>query len=503
MTASRRQPVHRRRAAARGRGEATAVRSMFDAIAPRYDLVNRIMTFRMDVGWRKRTVARRSRLPPRVARCSTWPAAPATSAASWRAAGLPPDRRRPQLRDARRAPAPTRRWSRPTPCASRCPTAPSTASRAASPCATSSTSAAFLAELGPGACDPAGASPCSRWPSPPNPVLRLGPRRLLRQGRAPDRRAAVRRRRLPLPAQVGRLPARARRRCSPLVRDAGFADAERTAAVRRHRPAASPGPAMAEPMAELVARTRRLDGDVDLLAAAGADGVLFERGRAGSPAGASPLRVPRRRGGRRRSPPSPSTTRSAARAAARWPSARCPSCPTARRRRARRARRSSGAGPRTAPAGSRRSARRGAVPAPVAARPPRPSAAPGRRFAVAPTRPAAEWCDARGRRHRGDRRSGGASRRSCWPARSMVEADAPFDRSAVLDPAAGRRTPAASSPGRRVRRRQPRAARRPGRRRRAGPADGRHRAPRRRPRRRRPAGRRAPGVARPTATSTR
>jgi demethylmenaquinone methyltransferase/2-methoxy-6-polyprenyl-1,4-benzoquinol methylase len=33
-----------------------AVRSMFDAIAPRYDLVNRIMTFRMDVGWRRRTV---------------------------------------------------------------------------------------------------------------------------------------------------------------------------------------------------------------------------------------------------------------------------------------------------------------------------------------------------------------------------------------------------------------------------------------------------------------
>ena len=33
-----------------------AVRSMFDAIAPRYDLVNRIMTFRMDVAWRTRTV---------------------------------------------------------------------------------------------------------------------------------------------------------------------------------------------------------------------------------------------------------------------------------------------------------------------------------------------------------------------------------------------------------------------------------------------------------------
>jgi demethylmenaquinone methyltransferase/2-methoxy-6-polyprenyl-1,4-benzoquinol methylase len=33
-----------------------AVRSMFDAIAPRYDLVNRLMTFRMDVGWRNRTI---------------------------------------------------------------------------------------------------------------------------------------------------------------------------------------------------------------------------------------------------------------------------------------------------------------------------------------------------------------------------------------------------------------------------------------------------------------
>ncbi len=40
-----------------------AVQSMFDAIAPRYDLVNRVMTFRMDVGWRRRTV-RSLRLGP-------------------------------------------------------------------------------------------------------------------------------------------------------------------------------------------------------------------------------------------------------------------------------------------------------------------------------------------------------------------------------------------------------------------------------------------------------
>ena len=40
-----------------GEAKQRAVRSMFDAIAPRYDLVNRVMTFRMDVGWRKRTVA--------------------------------------------------------------------------------------------------------------------------------------------------------------------------------------------------------------------------------------------------------------------------------------------------------------------------------------------------------------------------------------------------------------------------------------------------------------
>ena len=39
-----------------GEEKKRAVREMFDAIAPRYDLVNRIMTFRLDVRWRRTTV---------------------------------------------------------------------------------------------------------------------------------------------------------------------------------------------------------------------------------------------------------------------------------------------------------------------------------------------------------------------------------------------------------------------------------------------------------------
>jgi demethylmenaquinone methyltransferase / 2-methoxy-6-polyprenyl-1,4-benzoquinol methylase len=40
-----------------GEEKARAVRTMFDRVANRYDLVNRLMTFGMDVGWRRRAVA--------------------------------------------------------------------------------------------------------------------------------------------------------------------------------------------------------------------------------------------------------------------------------------------------------------------------------------------------------------------------------------------------------------------------------------------------------------
>jgi demethylmenaquinone methyltransferase / 2-methoxy-6-polyprenyl-1,4-benzoquinol methylase len=45
-----------------GEEKARSVRGLFDAIAGRYDLVNRVMTFGMDMGWRRRAI-RDLRLP--------------------------------------------------------------------------------------------------------------------------------------------------------------------------------------------------------------------------------------------------------------------------------------------------------------------------------------------------------------------------------------------------------------------------------------------------------
>lgn len=39
-----------------GEAKTASVQALFDTIAPRYDVVNRVMTFRMDVGWRRRAL---------------------------------------------------------------------------------------------------------------------------------------------------------------------------------------------------------------------------------------------------------------------------------------------------------------------------------------------------------------------------------------------------------------------------------------------------------------
>jgi demethylmenaquinone methyltransferase/2-methoxy-6-polyprenyl-1,4-benzoquinol methylase len=46
-----------------GEAKVKAVDKMFDAIAPKYDRLNRVLTFGMDVGWRRKTV-RSLQLPP-------------------------------------------------------------------------------------------------------------------------------------------------------------------------------------------------------------------------------------------------------------------------------------------------------------------------------------------------------------------------------------------------------------------------------------------------------
>jgi demethylmenaquinone methyltransferase/2-methoxy-6-polyprenyl-1,4-benzoquinol methylase len=74
-----------------GEDKARTVREMFDRVAQRYDLVNRVMTLGMDVGWRRRAVAA-LRLPggARVAdlACGTGDLCTELVRAGYRAAGF-------------------------------------------------------------------------------------------------------------------------------------------------------------------------------------------------------------------------------------------------------------------------------------------------------------------------------------------------------------------------------------------------------------------------------
>ena len=299
---------------------------MFDAIAPRYDLVNRIMTFRMDVRWRRRTVAS---LQPRVAArpCSTWRAAPATSAASCQRRRLRADRRRPVLRDAGRGPhrRPARARRRPAP--ARCPTAPSTASPAGSPCATSPACRPSSPSWR-GSCGPAGRIALLEVAEPPNRFLRWGHGVYFGKvvplvGGLLSDPAAYRY----LPRSVAYLPEPdAMLDAAPRRRLRGR---RAHACCRSASPSSSPRAATAaDRVTALVARTRRVDQDLDLLELAGAR----RRAARAGPGGAGRAR----RGGagagaerrRPRSAPSRWTTRSASPARARWRSAPSRSGPT-------------------------------------------------------------------------------------------------------------------------------------------------------------------------------
>ena len=149
----------------------------------------------------------------RAAPCSTSPAARATCASISAAPAIA--RCRSTSASACSPPiAAARRGCRPTSCGCRCPTARSTARRAGSRCATSSSCRAFFDELGR-VVRPGGRIALLDVGIPRNRLIRWGNGIYFGKVVPEDRRAAERRRRLPLPAEERRLPALARARWSP------------------------------------------------------------------------------------------------------------------------------------------------------------------------------------------------------------------------------------------------------------------------------------------------
>ena len=430
---------------------------MFDAIAPRYDLVNRIMTFRLDVGWRRQVrpvPGAGRRRPP----CSTWRAAPATSAGSWpgratsRSASTcasgcwppPAPTRRSLQADALRLPLPDgsrrRGHLRLRPAQLRRPRR-------------------VLRRAGPGGA--------ARRPHRPARGGRARPTRCC-GGATPSTsarsspasagccptRAAYRY----LPKSVAYLPEPPRAACRRSG-DAGFPDAERTPALAAASPSCSPAPGhdparRAHPPARRRRRPARRRRRRRRAVRAGRRRARRpRRGRCACPVAEAAEVLAAHRA---------STTRSAGPAAGRWPSAPCRS--TARRwggSDARRARRGRRAAPTTARGGSPRSGRR--RDADEARRPtPVPSAPAGRRpeppSRSAPVGPPQEWCDLVAAGHRGHRADGELDK-VVLAREVVVEADEPLRRGR---PSLARLRAAYPEllrrPRRRLRRRQPRAA---------------------------------------------
>ena len=147
------------------------MRAMFDAIAPRYDLMNRLMTFGLDQAWRRGTVAALA-LPEGSLvldlACGTGDLSPPGAAP-----GLPRGRRRPERRHAgrQRRRHPARRGGRQPPALrrrrvrrARLRLRPAQLHRPGR----------HAGRGGPGAARRAAAWPCSRWTRPPRALWRAG-----------------------------------------------------------------------------------------------------------------------------------------------------------------------------------------------------------------------------------------------------------------------------------------------------------------------------------------
>ena len=435
---------------------------MFDAIAPRYDLVNRIMTFRMDVGWRRKTV-REPRPARRVdgARPGVRHRRPVPRAG---VEGPPPDRRRPVLRDAGRRPhrrAAGARRRPAAPAARRLGRRRDLRLRAAE----LREPPAVLRRAGPGGRGPAAASRCSRWPSRRTGCC--GPGTASTSARSCRWSAAL----LSDPAAYRYLP----RSVAYLPEPAVMLDQLARRRVRRRRP---PPPVRRHRPADHrheVAPDDRVDDRARRHHAArrpttstcwrwpAATASCSSGVGPGWPGAASRPASPGRRGRRVRSRRievddevgvarlrSGGLRRAALPSRARPPSWSCPRWSWGRADDGTRWVTTIAAAGVPPPDVGRRPARRAPLPQPssvtVAARAARPSGG-------------ASWSP--GPRRRCATRPTAGSARSCWPARCGVEADVPFDRAGrARAPAPGlpRLLPV---PRRRLRRRQPRAAREP------------------------------------------